>query len=106
MWELKRQVGSARTFVFKDADRERIKLRFSAYKDDEFKIVILSYFQDKNYTITVKVPSGELEDVKREAVNYFKKIRKKERILIRNIEKAESAYKVFFDNISEKEGEK
>ena len=99
MWELVRQVGSIRNFEFKIDNKTRIKLRFSSYKDDTFKIRIVSYISNEEIVRVLKVKSGSLEDVQKSAEKVFAVIRKKEEKIVAKIKKAELDYQNFFNNL-------
>lgn len=103
MWEMYRSIGSAKYYVYKDADVERIKLRMSIYKDELFKITIISYDGLQSYIKTLKVPSGELEDIQNEAVKYFNTIKKKERKALSNFIKTKKLYDEAFKTIKDTE---
>lgn len=97
MWELTRQVGMIRNFHYKVGGAPRISLRFSSYKDDTFKIKILSHHSpDIFIEETITVPSGDLEDVQKEAVKEFNEFAKKENKFLAAFNKSKSKYEKYF----------
>ena len=106
MWEMTRQVGSSKYYVYKDRSGiERIKFKVSAFKDDSYKITFLSYLGDESFTKRVKVKEGTLEEIQKSALEVFKKLKQQEVKFVNSVKRANKKYRDFFNKIKDSNNE-